>query len=215
MMPSPAGCCPATLTSPAPETLYVIPASSPLFENTQMSASAVPEAGRTSVTGAPPSAQELLTTENIPRAATFKSTLGPSAEVPAVLGSTATMSFPVAEGAALESAMASSPEVCGATTSAAGFDAVPSGFLTWMERFPAMATSAALSVVVQSDLVAQVVVRAAPPATIAEPGPGLLAAKPPPCTRSVNPSDAPAKMLAGRSVAMAGPVDIVTCENPL
>src|SRR2546426_9808753 len=214
-MPSPAGCCPATLTSPAPETLYVSPASSPLFENTQMSASAVPEAGRTSVTGAPTSAQELLTTETIPSAATFKSTFGPSADVPAVLGSTTTMSFPVAEGAALESAMASSPEVCGTTTSAAWFDATPSGFLIWMERFPAMATSAALSVVVQSELVAHVVVRADPPVTITEPGPGLLAAKPPPCTRSVNPSDAPAKMLAGRRVTMAGPGDIGTCENPL
>src|SRR6266849_1682827 len=148
MMPSPAGCCPATLTSPAPETLYVIPASSPLFENTQMSAIAVPEAGRTSATGVPPSAQELLMTEDIPGAATVKPTFGPAADVPAVLGSTATMSFPVAEGAALESAMASSLEVCGATTSAAGFDAVPSGFLIWMERVTAMATSAALSVAV-------------------------------------------------------------------
>src|SRR3989442_5197994 len=152
MMPSPAGCCPATLTSPAPETVYVIPASSPLFENTQMSASAVPEAGRTSVTGAPPSAQELLLTENIPSAATFKSTFGPSAEVPAVLGSTATMSFPVAEGAAVESAIASSPEVCGSTTNAAGFDAGPSAFLTWIATFNSVAKYASLSVVLQSEL---------------------------------------------------------------
>src|SRR6266851_183792 len=215
MMPSPAGCCPATLTSPVPETLYAIPASSPLFENTQRSAAAVPEAGRTITTAFPPSAQELLLTENNPSAATSRSTFVPAADVPAVLGSTATMSFPAAEGAALESAMTSSLGDGCTTTTTTWLDIVPSGFRTCTERFPATATSAAPSVAMQSELNEHVVVREVPPATMADPGPGLLAAKPLPFTRSVNPPAAPAKTLAGSRVAIIGPVVIATCENPL
>src|SRR4029077_17927748 len=115
MIPSPAGCLEITATSPGPETLYVMLVSSPLCENRQISAVALPLNGGCSTTGLPPSVQLLFTVENVPRAATFKATSAPGTETPAVVGSTTTMSLPVATGHELVSVITSS-EVAGATT---------------------------------------------------------------------------------------------------
>jgi hypothetical protein len=73
--------------------------SRPLSEKRQMSGVAVLLDGRYSFTGFPPNVHELFATEKIPRAATFKSTSFPGTDTPAVVGSTTTMSLPVAVGA--------------------------------------------------------------------------------------------------------------------
>jgi hypothetical protein len=68
MIPSPAGCLLTMETSPEPLTTYVMLASKPLCEKTQISAVSVPLAGRVNVTGLPASVQELFTTLNAPSA---------------------------------------------------------------------------------------------------------------------------------------------------
>src|SRR5579872_6602409 len=104
-MPSPAGCFVSTVTSPGPETVYVMLVSNPLSEKTQTSNVVLPLAGRCRGIGLPESAQELFVTENMPSAATLMSTSLPCALTPAVVGSTTTMSLPVAVGEALLSAI--------------------------------------------------------------------------------------------------------------
>src|SRR2546427_8318602 len=84
--------------------------SNPLCEKMQMSAVTVPLTGRCSGIALPPRVHVLLLVTNRPSAATFKSKSLPGTEIPAVVGSTTTMSFPVAAGAMLLSAITSSEE---------------------------------------------------------------------------------------------------------
>ena len=127
-MPRPMGCLAITVMSPGPETVKVMLVSRPLSENMQMSAFAVPLDGRCSAIGLPPSVQELLTVENGPIAARFRSTSSSGSETPAVVGSTTTMSCAVAVGAPLVSEITSSETFGAATTSETPFELVPSGF---------------------------------------------------------------------------------------
>src|SRR5882724_994317 len=214
MIPSPAGCLAITATSPAPDTVYVMLVSNPLCENRHTSALAKPLVGCISTTGFPVSAHELLAVENAPNAAAFKSRLFPGTEIPAVVGSTTTMSFPLATGAPLVSAIDSSPAFGAATTSDTTLELVPSALRTCTLTFPAAATSLAFTGAVHSPAELHVVVRSVPPITSAAPGPGLLAANPLPSTRSVNPFAAPAYTLAGCSAAIFAPVEIVTFAAP-
>src|SRR6266849_2577143 len=171
--------------------------SNPLCEKRQMSAVAVPLAGRCNGMGFPPRVQELFTVENTPSAATFKSRSRPGEETPAVVGSTTTMSFPVAPGAELLSAITSSEGFGGATTSDTAFDFVPFGFCICTETFPAIATSVAVTGAVHSSFEMHDVVLAVPAMSMVEPGPGLEATRPLPSTRSVKPCAAPAYTLDG------------------
>src|SRR6266851_2901741 len=166
--------------------------SSPLCEKIQMSAVEVPLAGRCSGIALPPSVHVLLAVMYGPSAATFKSRLLPGTETPAVVGSTTTMSFPVAAGALLLSAITSSETFGAATISATAFDFVPFGFCICTDKLAAAATSTAVTGAVHSSAEVHVVMRAVPPIIIAEAGPGLDAAKPLPFTRSVKPWAAPA-----------------------
>src|SRR5579883_1822066 len=166
--------------------------SSPLCEKTQMSAAEVPLAGRKRTTGFPVREQVFVAVANAPIAPTFKSTLLPGEETPAVVGSTTTMSLPVAFGAPLVRTICSSELFGAATTSATAFERVPSGFCTCTGTLPALATSAALTGAVHSRLEEHVVTREVPPISNAEPGPGLEATNPLPSTRSVKPFAPPA-----------------------
>jgi hypothetical protein len=124
------------------------------------------------------------------------------------------MSFPLAIGAALVSAIDSSLAFGAATTRDTTFELVPFGLRTCTLTFALAATSLAFTGAVHSPTELHVVVRAVPPITSAAPGPGLLAANPLPSTRSVNPLAAPAYTLAGCSAAMFAPVEIVTLAAP-
>src|SRR5579863_2674290 len=190
IIPNPAGCFAITVTSPGPDTAYVMPVSSPRSENTQRSKVELPLAGLCSATGLPESEQELFATENMPSAATLMSTSLPCALTPAVVGSTTTMSLPVAFGETALNAMTSSDAFGMATTRETPLDFVPSGFWTWTETFPAMETSTPDTGAVHCVTAMQVVVRAVPAINKVEPGPGLDAAKPLPSTSSVKPSAA-------------------------
>src|ERR1700687_64700 len=166
--------------------------SRPLAEKRQMSAAASPVAGRGRGTGFPASEQELLAVEKTPRAATLRSTSALGRETPAVVGSTTTMSFVLAEGAAVVSEMTSSEVLGAATTRERLLEVVASGLRTWTERLPNAETSAAVTGAVHSVTDVHVVVRAVPGINKTEPGPGEEAAKLPPSTRSVKPLAAPA-----------------------
>jgi len=192
IIPSPTGCLAMTATSPGPVTVCVMLASSPLCEKRQTSAVATPLCGRVSVTGLPPSVQELLITENMPRAATSKSTSLPGMETPAVVGSTTTMSLPDTSGAPALNEIRSSEALGVATTIETAFDSVPPGFCTCTLTLPASATSAAVTGAIHSCAVVHVVVRALPPINSTAPVPAVDAAKPVPITFSVNPLAAPA-----------------------
>src|SRR5690348_12265928 len=124
--------------------------SNPLCEKRQMSAVAVPVAGRCSGTGLPPSAQELVAVENAPSAATLRSRSLPEEETPAVVGSTTTMPLPVAAGDELVRVMTSSEGLGGTTTSDTAFDVAPLGFWIWIETLPGRATSVAVTGAVHS-----------------------------------------------------------------
>src|SRR5216683_1079269 len=179
-----------------------------------MSAVAVPLAGRCSGIGLPPSVHELLAVEKGPSAATFRSTSLPGTDTPAVVASTTTMSFPVALGAALLSAIASSERFGAALTSDTTFDVLPSGFWICTDTLPAAAASAAVTGAVHESAEVQFVVRAVPAMSSVEPGPGLVAAKPLPSTRSVKPWAAPAYTLEGCKERMFAPVLMVTLAAP-
>src|SRR5882757_9886193 len=166
--------------------------SSPLAEKRQMSAAATPLGGRSNGTGFPARLQELVMVEKAPRAATFKSTPAFGKETPAVVGSTTIMSLPVAVGAALVSEMSSSEILGAAMIRETLLDALPSGLRIWMERFPALATSAGVTGAVHCVTELQVVVRAVPAISRTEPGPGADAAKLLPSTRRVKPLAPPA-----------------------
>src|ERR1700686_2855239 len=166
--------------------------SRPLAEKRQMSAAASPLAGRCSGTGFPASEQELVAVENTPRAATFKSTSALGTETPAVVGSTTIMSFAIAEGAAPVSEITSS-EALGATTIRRTlFEVVLFGLRICTERLPGIETSATETGAVNSVTELQLLVRAVPPMTNVDPGPGEELAKLLPSTRRVKPSAAPA-----------------------
>src|ERR671924_487665 len=102
--------------------------SNPLCEKRQMSAVAVPVAGRCSGIGLPLRAQEFVAVENAPRAATLRSKSFPGEEMPTVVCSTTTMSLPVAAGDELVSAMISSDGFGVTTISVTGADIAPFGF---------------------------------------------------------------------------------------
>src|SRR5262249_42533066 len=188
--------------------------SNPLCENRQMSTLAVPVAARASTTGAPVSAQELFAMENAPIAATFRSSglLGP--EIPAVVGSTTTMSLPAAVGVALVRAITSSLAFGAATTSETALELLPLGLRTCTATLPAADTSPAVTAALHSAALIHVVVRAVPPISNVDPGPGLEGTNPPPSTRNVNPLVPPAYTLAGCSDKMFAPVEIVTFAAP-
>src|ERR1700730_4225862 len=138
-------------------------ASSPLCEKRQTSAVATPLCGRVSITGLPPSVQELFTAEKMPSAATSKSTSLPGTDTPAVVGSTTTMSLPEISGAPALNEITSSEALGTATTNGTAFDSAPPGFCTWTLTLPANATSAAVTGAIHSSAVLHVVVRAVPP----------------------------------------------------
>ena len=104
--------------------------SRPLSENRQTSAVAMPLPGRCRSTGFPVSEHELFVVEKFPSAARFKSTSLPGTDTPAVVGSTTTMSFAIAEGTLPVSRMLSSELFGGATTSETAFDLALFGFRT-------------------------------------------------------------------------------------
>src|SRR5216683_6431437 len=154
-------------------------------------------AGRSNGTGFPASEHELFAVENSPSAATFKSRSLPGTETPAVVGSTTTMSFAVAAGATLDNEITSSELFCAATISETLLEVVASGLRICTATLPTETTSAGVTGAVHSVTEAQVVVRAAPPISKTDPGPGLDATKLLPSTRRVNPLAAPAYTLAG------------------
>src|SRR5260370_9518498 len=118
--------------------------SNPLCEKMQTSAVAVPLLGRCNEIALPPRVHVLLLVTNGPNAATFKSRSLAGTETPAVVGSTTTMSFPVAAGNALLSAITSSETFGAATISDTAFDFVPLGFLIFTDKLPVASTSAAV-----------------------------------------------------------------------
>src|SRR6202166_1353881 len=136
-------------------------ASSPLCEKRQTSAVATPLCGRVSITGLPPSVQELFIAEKLPSAATSKSSL-PGTDTPAVVGSTTTMSSPETSGAPALNEMTSSETLGTATTNETALDRVPSGFSTCTLTLPASATSAAVTGAIHSCAVPHVVECIAP-----------------------------------------------------
>src|SRR6202140_1515370 len=188
--------------------------SRPPKENTQMSVVATPLAGRCNTTGFPARKHELLATENAPSAPTLKSRSSPGTETPAVVGSTTTMSFALAAGAALVSEITSSAVFCAATTRETLLEVVPSGLRICTATLPTAATSAGVTGTVHSDTDVQVVVRAVPPISKTEPGPGLDATKLPPSTRNVKPLAPPAYTLAGCRAKILAPVAMVTLAVP-
>src|SRR6266436_6103663 len=102
--------------------------SSPLCAKMQISTVEVPVAGLGKGIALPPRVHELVLVTNRPNAAIFKSRSIPGTEIPAVVGSTITMSFRVAAGALLMSAITSSEGFGVATISVTTFDLVLLGF---------------------------------------------------------------------------------------
>jgi len=176
---------------------------------------AVPEAGRTSVTGPPPMVQAAVVGWNWLSETMFRFTFSVGSDEPLVLRSTTTMSFPVAFGAPGVSGTVPALLVGAATTSVAAAESAPLGFCTVTLRFATELRSAAVSVVEQTAAESHQVARPLPWMRMVEPGPGLLAAKLPPSTRSVMPPAAPAVTLEGRSETMTGSTAIVTAAAPL
>src|ERR1700690_467420 len=121
--------------------------SSPLTEKTQISAVAVPLAGRNMARGFRPGPQtrthDDVATVYAPIAAIFRLTFPAAPEPPLVLNSTTTMSLPVATGAPGVSGIVEVPDIGFGTTKICVFESVPSGFCSRTERFPATDRSAA------------------------------------------------------------------------
>src|SRR5579862_9201290 len=216
-MPSPSGCAPRIATSgvAGPVIEYTNDGSSPLTENTQISTIAVPEAGRVSAIVPAPRVHVLLATEKSPIAATVNATFGCGASDPNVDASKTEISFPCAAGLPGVSAIMSGVVVSCATVKLAMLETVESGLLICTFTVPTEARSAAERVVVQSPRVSHEVRRAVPATIITDPGPGALGTKFPPCTRSVKPPAAPAKILAGSSRVMIDVVAMVTLDAPV
>src|SRR5258708_18928713 len=102
--------------------------SSPFCAKMQMSTVDVPVVGRGNEIALPPRVHEFVLVTNRPSAAIFKSRSIPGTEIPAVVGSTTTMSFPLAAGALLLRAITSSEGFGAATISVTTFDLVLLGF---------------------------------------------------------------------------------------
>src|SRR5258708_2363782 len=140
--------------------------ANPAWEKRQMSTVAAPLAGRKTTIGFPSSEHVLVPVEKVPSAAIFKSRSSPGTDTPAVVGWT--------------------------TTRETLFDREPSGFCSCTLTLPAIGTSEGKIGAVHSAALLQLVVRVAPPSSSADPGTGVVAAKPPPSMRRVNPSTPPA-----------------------
>src|SRR6267154_3371748 len=188
--------------------------SRPLCENTQISAVAAPFTGRTTVTGFPPRPHVLFAVLNNPSAAMSRSTSLAGCETPAVVGSTTTISTPVAAGELALNAMVEVPVPSGATINETLFDLCPFGFCSCTPTLPAVCVSVAVTAAVQAFVVGHVVVRAVPPMNKVDPAPVEVAAKPLPSTRNVKPFASPAYTLAGCSVRMLAPVETTTFAMP-
>src|SRR5882757_6704628 len=166
--------------------------ANPVCEKRQMSKVAAPLAGRKTTIGFPSSEHVLVPVEKLPSAAIFKSRSSPVTDTPAVVGWTTKMSWPSAVGDDVVSVMLSSETFGRTTTRETPFDREPSGFCSCTLTLPALATSEGKMGAVHSAELLQLVVRVAPPSSSADPEPGVVAAKPPPSTRRVNPSAPPA-----------------------
>ena len=114
-----------------------------------------------------------------------------------MVGSTTTMSCPLAAGAVLVKEMEASEAFGAATTSSTTLLCVPSGFCICTETDPATATSLALTGARHSVVELHVVARALPAIHTAEPTPEPVGTMPLPSICSVNPCAAPAYTLAG------------------
>jgi hypothetical protein len=158
--------------------------------------------------------QDPVAAENAPIAAIFKLTFPDAPAPPFVLSSTTTMSFPVLVGALGVREMVPVPEPRASTTNFSVLESVPSGFCSCTLRFPADCKSAALSEVMHCAVDSQVVDRGLPLTRIVEPGPGIVAAKFIPVSRSVKPPAVPAYALVGAIAKMAGPFVMVTVAVP-
>jgi hypothetical protein len=130
----------------------------------------------------------------------------------AVVGSTTTMLFPVAAGCPEVSAMVSAETSNGTTTNGTRFDSAGGfpGFWICTVSVPAAATSDGFNTVVHADVVAQVVLRAAPFIRIVDAALPLPATKCVPCTDSGKLSTAPAIALDGRITSIVGPLVTAT-----
>src|ERR1022692_4220890 len=93
-----------------PVSVYVKGGSRPLTEKTQISAVAVPLAGRNMATVLPPRTHDDVATVYAPIAAIFRLTFPAAPDPPLVLSSTTTMSLPVATGAPGVSGIVEVPE---------------------------------------------------------------------------------------------------------
>src|SRR5258708_24634321 len=166
--------------------------ANPACEERQMSTVAAALAGRKTTIGFPSSEHVLVPVEKFPSAAILKSRLSPGTDTPAVVGWTTKMSWPAAEGDDVVSVMLSSKAFGWTTTRETLFDREPSGFCSCTLTLPAMAMSEGKIAAIHSAALLQLVLREVPPSSSADPGPGAVAAKPPPSTRRVNPSAPPA-----------------------
>ena len=165
-----------------------------------------PEEGRVTVSGEPCTPQLFP-----PVRKPMKSTLI-GEDAAAVVASTTTMSFPVATGSPGVSEIVPTETSNGTIANGTGFESAGElpGFCTCTVSAPAAATSDGFSTVVQANVVAQVVVRAAPLIKITEAALPLPATKLVPCTASEKPSTAPAIALDGRSTSIVGPLRTAT-----
>src|SRR5260221_2133194 len=157
--------------------------ANPACEKRQMSTVAAPLAGRNTTIGFPSSEHVLVPVEKFPSAAIFKSRLSPGTDTPAVVGWTTRMSWPAAAGDDVVSVKLSSETFGRTTTSETLFDREPSEFCSCTLTLPAIAMSEGKIGAVHSAALTQLVLRVVPPMRSADPGPGAVAAKPPPSTR--------------------------------
>jgi hypothetical protein len=167
---------------------------------------AEPEEGRVTLSGEPCTPQLFP-----PVRSPMKSTLI-GEEAAAVVGSTTIRSFPDAVGCAEVSVIAPTETSNGTTTNGTGFDSAGGlpGFWICSVSVPATATSDGFKTVVQADVEAQVVLRAAPLTRIAEAALPLPATKFPPWTDSGKLSTEPAITLEGRICSITRPLVIDT-----
>jgi hypothetical protein len=179
-----------------------------------MSIVAVPDAGRVMTSEPAPSVHVFAAGEKMPIAATAIVTFGCGARDPAVEGSTTMMCLPLAEGFAGVSGMMSTPADAATTTKFTVLDCVKSGFRIATDKFPAVARSVDVNAVVHMPLDEHDVVRAVPPTTIVELGPGLVGKKFPPCTCNVKLPVPPANALAGSNPVITIALEIVTLAVP-
>src|SRR5271166_1563865 len=189
-------------------------ASKPDCEKRQMSAAVMPEAGRTSGMGLPPRLQALVEVLKRPRAATLRSNETEELSMPALVGSTTMMFWPVEVGEAVVRVMTVSEVPRATTTRLTVLESVPPGFWIWMETLPICATSVLLMGAEQLFAELQVVTRAVPLRRSVEPGPGLDGMKPLPSTVRVKPSALPTYTLAGCRERIFVPVEMLTLAVP-